>query len=232
MSVSNKEKQALRSRKHYELNKEKIKAKRKQRYYANTQAEKKKTKEWVLKNQDYVKQKRKEYREKNKDKISFKNKLYRIKNIERFKKYSRETYWNNKQENNAISRAYYARNKEETKKKLNMTRKQQKVEVISRYTANRNCCECCGESRIIFLCVDHILGGGGKHRKKIGNTYIYTWIVNNGFPKGLQILCMGCNSMKRKAICCPCVWGCGGIIKREQAENITTDDLKKYAFEM
>jgi hypothetical protein len=53
-------------------------------------------------------------------------------------------------------------------------------------------CACCGESNIKFLTIDHINGGGTKHRKKI-NTQINYWLVKNNFPKGFQTLCFNCN---------------------------------------
>ena len=41
-------------------------------------------------------------------------------------------------------------------------------------------CACCGECNPIFLTIDHINGGGRKHRKEIGNK-INRWLaINNG----------------------------------------------------
>ena len=54
-------------------------------------------------------------------------------------------------------------------------------------------CECCGESHIEFLAVDHIDGGGRKHRVEIKSTNIALWIIRNNFPKGFRILCHNCN---------------------------------------
>lgn len=54
-------------------------------------------------------------------------------------------------------------------------------------------CACCGEKNILFLTVDHINGGGAKHRKSIGNGHIYRWLKRQGYPIGYQILCFNCN---------------------------------------
>jgi hypothetical protein len=55
-------------------------------------------------------------------------------------------------------------------------------------------CECCGETEKDFLTLDHIYGGGGKHRKEIGgNSRTYRWIVDNGFPPLFRVYCMNCN---------------------------------------
>ena len=55
-------------------------------------------------------------------------------------------------------------------------------------------CECCGEDRFEFLAIDHINGGGGKHRKELGSgAAIPRWLIKNNFPPGFRILCHNCN---------------------------------------
>jgi hypothetical protein len=55
-------------------------------------------------------------------------------------------------------------------------------------------CACCGELRSEFLAVDHIQGGGGKHRKEIGaGTAYFSWLKKNSYPSGYRILCHNCN---------------------------------------
>jgi hypothetical protein len=57
-------------------------------------------------------------------------------------------------------------------------------------------CECCGESELDFLTIDHIEGNGSKHRKEIGDEKglkIYKWLYDNYNPKGFRVLCMNCN---------------------------------------
>jgi hypothetical protein len=58
-------------------------------------------------------------------------------------------------------------------------------------------CECCGESYIEFLTIDHIDGGGERHRKSIGRRAgyeFYIWLIKNGFPNGYRVLCLNCNT--------------------------------------
>ena len=62
-------------------------------------------------------------------------------------------------------------------------------------------CACCGEKEYSFLSIDHINGGGTKHRKEFGVTLgkggtIIQWIKRNNFPDGFQILCHNCNMAK------------------------------------
>jgi hypothetical protein len=58
-------------------------------------------------------------------------------------------------------------------------------------------CICCNETEIRFLTIDHINGGGSKHRAEIGHgKTIYSWLKNNGYPNGYQVLCYNCNCAK------------------------------------
>lgn len=82
----------------------------------------------------------------------------------------------NRDRNNAYQRQHHAK---------------QKRTIIDYYGGN---CVCCGEDTIEFLTVDHINGGGTKHRKRLGGgARLYRWIVKNKFPPGYQTLCMNCN---------------------------------------
>jgi hypothetical protein len=61
-------------------------------------------------------------------------------------------------------------------------------------------CACCGETNPLFLSMDHINGGGTKHRRegKLRNSNLfYRWLMKNNYPEGFQVLCMNCNWGKR-----------------------------------
>lgn len=63
-------------------------------------------------------------------------------------------------------------------------------------------CSCCGETEIRFLSIDHIDGGGYRHRKKIkGN--LYQWLRKNGWPSGYRTLCFNCNLSRGFYGICP-----------------------------
>ena len=59
-------------------------------------------------------------------------------------------------------------------------------------------CMCCGESQIEFLGIDHIDGGGSKHRKELKkkNLNTYEFLRKTKYPKGYQTLCHNCNLAK------------------------------------
>lgn len=65
-----------------------------------------------------------------------------------------------------------------------------KKEIMAHYGGK---CECCGEDRIEFLSIDHVNGGGNKHRKELGNVSFYGWLRKQSFPGGYRVLCMNCN---------------------------------------
>jgi hypothetical protein len=56
-------------------------------------------------------------------------------------------------------------------------------------------CACCGEHRYEFLAIDHINGGGNKHRKEVTGlgARFYAWLQREGFPDGFRVLCHNCN---------------------------------------
>jgi hypothetical protein len=75
------------------------------------------------------------------------------------------------------------------------------LEVIKHYGDK---CMCCGETIKEFLCIDHINGGGCKHRKEIGGgSYFYVWLKKNNYPDGFQVLCHNCNQAKSAYGECP-----------------------------
>jgi hypothetical protein len=43
-----------------------------------------------------------------------------------------------------------------------------------------------------FLTIDHINGGGNKHRQQI-RSRICHWLKKNNYPEGFQVLCFDCN---------------------------------------
>ena len=81
-------------------------------------------------------------------------------------------------------------------------RLRKKKEMVFNYYGNK--CECCGETIKEFLTIDHIMGGGGKHRKQKGvKNSIYLWLIRNNFPKGFRTLCMNCNFARGHHHYCP-----------------------------
>lgn len=108
--------------------------------------------------------------------------------------YNRETYqkqWrkDNRGYLNAYMRDWHKRNPNYNRERTRKARE----EILAHYGKS---CACCGESRFEFLCLDHINGGGRKHRESIGsnNVSLCAWLKKNNWPTGFQTLCGNCNS--------------------------------------
>jgi hypothetical protein len=92
-----------------------------------------------------------------------------------------------------------------------VARLKRKMLIFRHYSSEIPFCACCGEEEIKFLSIDHINGGGTKHRQELqkapgkpaGGSVIYGWIVKNNFPEGFQILCHNCNQAKGFYGMCP-----------------------------
>lgn len=104
----------------------------------------------------------------------------------------REYYRKYKQKYRNEGRDRTEKDKEYMKKYIKEYRKKAREKVFLHYGSR---CVCCNETKIEFLTIDHINGGGRQHRKKIGVT-IDNWLVANDFPRGFQILCFNCNQAK------------------------------------
>ena len=58
-------------------------------------------------------------------------------------------------------------------------------------------CQCCGETCLIMLTIDHIDGGGNQHRAKEtkgrGSETFYRWLRDNNYPNEYRTFCFNCN---------------------------------------
>lgn len=102
------------------------------------------------------------------------------------------SYVKNKEKNKEYYHNYYLTHKEQKSERERQRLQRYKEQVIEHYGGK---CACCGESNIKFLTVDHINGGGRKHRVKVFNK-IYHWLIKHNFPPDYQILCWNCNCGK------------------------------------
>jgi hypothetical protein len=95
------------------------------------------------------------------------------------------------------------RNRPENKLKMKTRWQEQRVQVYSVYSKRLSnsdipCCNCCGETIMEFLAVDHIKGR--KHlpenEKKLTSKTLLPFLIKNDYPEDYQILCHNCNSAK------------------------------------
>lgn len=116
----------------------------------------------------------------------------------------RERYLKDPKKIIEYSMRYYRANKEACIARNKKNESALKDAVFMRYGGYL--CKCCGETIKEFLTIDHINGGGTKHRKLIGGggRFHYRWIRNNGYPEGFRVLCINCNfgrSRNKEGIC-------------------------------
>lgn len=136
-------------------------------------------------------------------------KEYYLKNRERILKRQKEHYHKHLPVTKRITteehrqlmrekRKEYVKNYNETHKERcaethKKNRQLERIEVLAYYSKGTPICECCGESHMEFLGIDHINGGGSKHRKESNCTNIYRLLKKNNFPEGYRVLCHNCN---------------------------------------
>lgn len=155
---------------------------------------KKHVNKWIVNNTTHIKEKNKQKYIKDKSKIDERARQQRekINNdpilLEKHREYNR-------------IRGKKRRLRKEVRDKEKISYQANRIKIISHYSNEENCCECCKEKNIEFLTVDHIDGGGNQHRKKVGN--FFAWIKRNNYPSGFRILCINCNFSLGKYGYCP-----------------------------
>lgn len=181
-------------------------------YYASTSPEYKhikyriqkkqvilRSKEWKSTHPDKIKESWTKYNNKSKGK----RKAYYLNNKESIslkKSIRHKIYYElHKDEINKKHREYNTRNKERVSRYGKNWRDLNKFDVIFHYTNGDMCCVNCGENIYELLTIDHINGGGSKHRRKIeSGSNFCLWLRRHNFPEGLQILCYNCNMIKQR----------------------------------
>jgi len=114
----------------------------------------------------------------------------------------KKRYDDNRQEIAQYHAEWYWKNRDHALKVSSDYRSKLRQEIVTAYGGK---CECCGESMIEFLSVDHINGGGYKLRNTTqkGGKF-YRDLRRLGFPKDeYRLLCMNCNFSLGKYGYCP-----------------------------
>lgn len=126
-----------------------------------------------------------------KEMVKIKSKEWRDKNPERVVAYRLA----HQEERNEASKKHHRNNRESKIKYAREYRKKNKLAVIRHYSKGELKCKRCGFDNMSALQIDHIDGGGEKHRRSIRGD-IYVWLIKNNFPDGFQVLCANCQIIK------------------------------------
>lgn len=138
------------------------------------------------------------YRLEHKVELNERSRIYYSEHKERAKELMRESYLRRRTQILATAKEYRLEHRSEllTKQRSRSRRLriERKIQVLRHYSPNV-CCIKCGFSDIRALSIDHVNGGGTKHRKILGlqaGYIFYKWLIDSGFPDGYQVLCMNC----------------------------------------
>lgn len=116
------------------------------------------------------------------------NPIFKKKELIRLRQWKK----NNIQQVKATSRKWYQRIRSEA---------------LRAYGGKNPKCKCCGETAQLFLTIDHINGGGNKHRRLLKSegrgSNFFLWLKRKKYPKGFQLLCYNCNCAKSFYGKCP-----------------------------
>jgi hypothetical protein len=129
------------------------------------------------------------------------NKKLYWKNPEKRRAHSLEWGVKNRDRKLAVNAAWRLSHAEERRVYMKKRLQERKNLVLLHYGGK---CKCCGESEVKFLCIDHIDGGGNKHRAEVGGgSTFYGWVIKHNFPSGFQVLCHNCNFASGAYGVCP-----------------------------
>jgi len=113
-----------------------------------------------------------------------------------WKEYCRKQGLKFREKNPNYEKERYRKNPEIAKERAKKSFKEKRILCLKHYSGDFPKCECCGEDRIEFLAMDHVDGGGTKHKRQLqeDGSNLYRWLIENNFPKGFRVLCHNCNS--------------------------------------
>ena len=176
------------------------------RYWGNREDNIRKAKEYYVENKEKVLKYQKDYVERYKEETQAYRKRWHQENKE--KVIAKATKWNkrNRARRLEIQANYRNKNSNYIKSRNKEYRLRYRELAIEYYSNGRKICACCNEKVQQFLTIDHIDGGGNKHRKLIGiagGHNFYYWLKRNNYPEGYQVLCMNCNHAKGIFGICP-----------------------------
>lgn len=99
------------------------------------------------------------------------------------KKYCKEYYYKNRDKVNS-----------QNKVRGKIRYEEARLKCLTHYSNGTPQCECCKETKLEFLAINHINGGGNKERKEFkGARSYFEFLVKTDFPDHLNVLCHNCN---------------------------------------
>ena len=132
----------------------------------------------------HILDKNRRWRERNREKVHVSQKKYYEKNKEKLRLKAKEYKMEHKEQKSEADKAYY-RN----------YRRRKRRDVIDKLGGQ---CIQCGFGDWRGLQIDHVNGGGSKHRKEFANVWTYYKHIHENLDSGdYQVLCANCNQIRR-----------------------------------
>jgi hypothetical protein len=148
------------------------------------------------KDPEVAKQKNRERYLAKREQILAQTKLYYETHKEEAKKRQREWFAAHPEKVKEYSAKWRATHPEENRARILNYKNRLRDQVFDHYGRH---CQCCGEDQPEFLGMDHVFGGGNKHRREANltnSTDLFLWIIRHDFPPDFQTLCHNCNLAK------------------------------------
>jgi hypothetical protein len=157
--------------------------------------------EYYLKNKEKIRQRNKEWYLKNKNKITERRIIRERLRPDVVKEKRRLRYLKDKEKIKKQSSEWRKNHPEKFRAALTRSRLKNRIEVLTYYGGGKLACVICGYNDKRALSIDHINGGGIKHRKdnRVAG-HIARWLSVNGFPDGFRTLCMNCQYIERERL--------------------------------
>ena len=138
-----------------------------------------------------------------------------FKDPEKGKKYRARWYQLNKEAANKHGNKWRRNHNKQHAATTKARRLAIKQEVLTHYGNGKCECVLCGFSNIIALSLDHIDGGGCRHRREIRNSngvvqgknyggtggwMLYQILKRSGYPQGYRTLCLNCQFVEHERL--------------------------------
>jgi len=146
----------------------------------------------------------KKYYQNNKEQYKKLNRRWRSENRDKTNELNRQWRRNNRERYNEYQRIWHSSNREKGRNYQRLCGLRLKMLVLSHYS-NPLECSICKIRDMRCLSIDHISGGGNKHRARInrgnrgGGAPFYRWLKRKDYPAGFRVLCANCQVVERYA---------------------------------
>jgi hypothetical protein len=199
MPYKTKEAQRERNQRYLAEHREENKRRCKANYEANKEARKQKMREWHATHKEQENAKKKVWRDTHPEEAAARHHRYYVNNPEKVRASKQRYNAANPEKNKIRHKTWAATHRPQIYKSRKRRTDEIRREVLGHYGVDGNpVCVRCGYSIVDSLVIDHVNGGGNKHRHALGlvGRSFYAWLKRTNYPPEYQTLCYNCNNLK------------------------------------